>query len=59
MTSPALLSIILIVSNFASYIAKSLLVIRQTDIAKFLLTIWQSNIAKFTLAIWGHPIAKQ
>jgi hypothetical protein len=48
MTSPALLSIILIVSNFASFIAKSSLVIRRTDIAKFLLTIWQSNVDKFT-----------
>jgi hypothetical protein len=38
MTSPASLSVILIVSNFASYIAKLLLVIRRTDIAKFSLT---------------------
>jgi hypothetical protein len=59
MTSLALLSIILIVSNFAFPIAKFLLVIRQTDIAKFLLMIQQSNVAKLRLAIWGHPIAKQ
>jgi hypothetical protein len=52
-------SIILIASDLASFIAKSLLVIRQTDIAKLLLTICQSNVAKFTLAIWQHPIAKQ
>ncbi len=50
---------ILIGSNSASYIAKSSLVIRRTDITKFLLTTWQSNVAKFTLAIWRHPIAKQ
>jgi hypothetical protein len=48
MTSPALLSVILIASNFASNIAYSLLRVRQTDIAKFLLTICQSNVAKFT-----------
>jgi hypothetical protein len=47
MTSPALLSVILIASNFASNIAKSLLGVPQTDIAKFLLMIWQSNVAKF------------
>ncbi len=46
--SPALLSAILIASDFASNIAKSLLGVRQTDIAKFLLTIWQSNVALFT-----------
>jgi hypothetical protein len=39
MTSPALLSIVLIASNFALLIAKSLLVVQQTDIAKFSLTI--------------------
>jgi hypothetical protein len=39
MTSPALLSIVLIASNFASNIAKSLLLVWQKDIAKFLLTI--------------------
>jgi hypothetical protein len=39
MTSPALLSVILIVSNFADNIAKLLLLVRQTDIAKFLMTI--------------------
>jgi hypothetical protein len=39
MMSPALLSIILIASHFASYIAKSLLVVRRKDIAKYLLTI--------------------
>jgi hypothetical protein len=59
MTSPALLSVILIISNVASSIAKSLLVVQQTDITKFLLTIWQSTVAKFMLAIWRHPIAKQ
>jgi hypothetical protein len=52
-------SIILIASDLASFIAKSLLVIQQTDIAKLLLTICQSNVAKFMLAIWRHPIAKQ
>ncbi len=46
--SPALLSIILIASDFASNIAKSLLGVRQTDIAIFSLMIWQSNVAKFT-----------
>ncbi len=45
--SPALLSVILNASNFASNIAKLSLGVRQTDIAKFLLTIWQSNVAKF------------
>jgi hypothetical protein len=39
MTSPALLSVVLIASSFASLIAKSLLVVWQKDIAKFLLTI--------------------
>ncbi len=47
MLSPALLSIILIASNFASNIAKLLLGVRQTDIAKFLMTTWWSNVAKF------------
>jgi hypothetical protein len=37
--SPASLSVILIASDFASLIAKSSLVVRQTDIAKYLLTI--------------------
>jgi hypothetical protein len=55
MMSPALLSVALIASNFASNIAKSSLVVWQKDIAKLLLTIWQSNVAKFTLAIWRHP----
>jgi hypothetical protein len=54
MVSPALLSVILIASVFASFIAESLLLIRQTDIAKFLLTIWRSNVANL-LAIWQHP----
>jgi hypothetical protein len=48
MTSPASLSVILIASNFASNIAKSLLGVRRTDIPKFSLTIWRSNVAKFT-----------
>jgi hypothetical protein len=39
MMSPALLSVILIASDFASNIAKSLLGVWQTDITKFLLTI--------------------
>jgi hypothetical protein len=39
MTSPALLSVVLIASNFTSLIAKSLLVVGQKDIAKFLLMI--------------------
>jgi hypothetical protein len=39
MMSPALLSIILIASEFASFMAKSLLLVRQKDIAKLLLTI--------------------
>jgi hypothetical protein len=55
MTSSALLSIILIASNFASFIAKWLLVVWQTDIAKFLLTIRQFYVAKFMWAIWQHP----
>jgi hypothetical protein len=46
--SPVLLSIILIASNFAPNITKSLLGVRQTDIAKFLLTIWRSNVTKIT-----------
>ncbi len=46
-------SIILIASNLASFIAKSLLVIWRTDIAKYSLTICQSNVAKFTLTIWN------
>ena len=57
--SPALLSIILIASNFASNISKSSPLVRQTGIAKFLLTIWQSYVAKFMWAIWCDPIAKQ
>ncbi len=48
MTSPASISVILIASNFASNIAKSLLGVRRADIANLLLTIWQSNVAKFT-----------
>ncbi len=59
MTSPASLSIVSIASNFATYIAKLLLVVRQTDIAKFLLTIWRSIVAKLLWAVWQHPIAKQ
>jgi hypothetical protein len=59
MTSPALLSIVLIASNFASLIAKSLLVIGQKDIAKFLLTIWQSNVAKLYWQFGNIRIAKQ
>ena len=46
--SPASLSVVLIASDFTSFIAKTLLLVRQTDIAKFLLTICQSNVAKFT-----------
>jgi hypothetical protein len=46
--SPALLSVILIASNFASNIAKLLLGVWRADIAKFLLTISQSNVTKFT-----------
>jgi hypothetical protein len=52
-------SIILIASDLASFIAKSLLVIWRIDIAKYSLMISQSTVAKFMLAIWGHPIAKQ
>ncbi len=44
-------SVILIASDLASFIAKSLLVIRRTDIAKLLLTICQSDVAKFTLRL--------
>jgi hypothetical protein len=52
-------SVILIASDLASFIAKSLLVIQRKDIAKLLLTICQSNVATFALAIGQHPIAKQ
>ncbi len=54
--SPALLSVILIASDFASNIAKSLLGVWQTDITKFLLTIWWSNVAKFTFCNLGTSL---
>jgi hypothetical protein len=59
MTSPALLRVVLIASNFASLIAKSLLVVRQKDIAKFLLTIGRSNVAKLYWQFGDILIAKQ
>jgi hypothetical protein len=58
-TSPALLSVVLIASLFASFIAKSLLLVRQTDIAKFLLTMCQSNVAKLYWQFGDILIAKQ
>jgi hypothetical protein len=39
MMTPEVLSVILIISNFASFIAKLLLLVWQTDIAKFSLMI--------------------
>jgi hypothetical protein len=59
MTSPALLSIALIASDFASNIAKSLLLVRQKDINKFLLTIWRSIVAKLYWQFCNILIAKQ
>jgi hypothetical protein len=59
MTSSALLSVILIASNFASFIAKTLLLVWQTDIVKFLLTIWQTVVAKFYWRFGNILIAKQ
>jgi hypothetical protein len=59
MTSPALLSVALIASNFASNITKLLLLVRQKDIAKFSLTIWQSIVAKLYWWFGDILIAKQ
>jgi hypothetical protein len=59
MTSSALLSIILIASDFALLTAKSSLLVRRTDIARFLLTIWQSIVAKLYWQFGNNLIAKQ
>ncbi len=54
MTSPALLSVVFIASNFASLIAKLLLVVQWTDIAKYSLMVQKSYFSKFMWAIWRH-----
>jgi hypothetical protein len=59
MTSPALLSVMLIASNFAYFIAKSLLLVWRKDIAEFSLTIWQSIVAKLYWQFGNILIAKQ